>query len=56
MKQQNETITDNTVNLGEFTVDADTAPTPVKLKNSGTGTVKLAVQTVKDFVTAAFAS
>lgn len=51
-----ETITDNTVNLGEFTVDADTAPTPVKLKNSGTGTVKLAVQTDKDFVTAAFAS
>lgn len=51
-----ETITDNTVNLGELTVDADTAPTPVKLKNSGTGTVKLAVQTDKDFVTAAFAS
>ena len=51
-----ETITDNTVNLGEFTVDADTAPTPVKLTNSGTGTVKLAVQTDKDFVTAAFAS
>lgn len=51
-----ETITDNTVNLGEFTVDADTAPTSVNLKNSGTGTVKLAVQTDKDFVTAAFAS
>lgn len=51
-----ETITDNTVNLGEFTVDADTAPTSVNMKNSGTGTVKLAVQTDKDFVTAAFAS
>ena len=51
-----ETITDNTVNLGEFAVDADTAATAVTLKNSGTGTVKLAVQTGSDSVTAAFAS